>query len=93
MALLIYFVSTDTSVVAGLFYMISSLSSPVPTPRKRSKKMQENRDPKNQKNQKNLTSLPSNYQEMTPEEKAAWTKGLGQEILAKFRQQKNQPPK
>jgi len=52
--------------------------------------MQENRDPKNQKN---LTSLPSNYEEMTTEEKAAWTKGLGQEILAKFRQQKNQPPK
>jgi hypothetical protein len=47
--------------------------------------MQENKDPKNQKN---LTSLPSNYQEMTPEEKAEWTKGLGQEILAKFRQQK-----
>jgi len=90
MALLIYFVSTDTSVVAGLFHMSSSLSSPVPTPRKRSKKMQENRDPKNQKN---LTSLPSNYEEMTTEEKAAWTKGLGQEILAKFRQQKNQPPK
>ena len=46
-------------------------------------------DKKNQKNQKNLTSLPSNYEEMTTEEKAAWTKGLGQEILAKFRQQKS----
>jgi hypothetical protein len=40
------------------------------------------------KNHKNLSSLPSNYEEMTTEERAEWTKALGEAILEKFRQQR-----
>ncbi|MFT6973708.1 MAG: hypothetical protein ACJAV4_000941 [Pontimonas sp.] len=40
------------------------------------------------KSQKNLSSLPSNYEVMTEEERNEWTSALAQEILEKFRQQK-----
>jgi hypothetical protein len=40
------------------------------------------------KSQKNLSSLPSNYEVVTEEERNEWTSALAQEILEKFRQQK-----